>query len=144
MSIKIRVPMHLSHKPIIAVDYKARDTYGDAEYLSLGFAQWHKDLPKEKRDISLKIFRKSSGAWSRQSEETTLFRAIDMVVLLISYLSNTKSGLDEVQVGTKEDVLLLDNFIKKNHNDLLDRLARLKSILDKNLKNINVSITTDK
>ena len=142
---KAKVPMYLSHKPIVAVNYKKRDSYGDAEFLSLGFAQWNKDLPKEDRDISLKIFRKSSGYWSRQSEETTLFRAIDMVILLIAQLSNTQSDLGEYPVGSKEDFDLLDKYIKneRNHSLLLSRLAQLKCMLDKSFDSLNVPINKD-
>ena len=61
------IPHHLSHKPIIGVDYMAADKHagaGDAEFLSIGKAQWNNE------DISAKVFRKrEDGGWSRQSEE---------------------------------------------------------------------------
>ena len=85
------VPMNLKHKPIYAIndydkidgDYKNNtDVYG----LSLGKAQWSSEFIP-----SIKVWRKvetknNIKRWSRQSEETTITRAVDMAMLSVKVM----------------------------------------------------------
>lgn len=53
------IPMWLSHKPIVSVDYETQDACaGDAKFLSIGKSTWNEN------DISAKIWRKSHDQWS--------------------------------------------------------------------------------
>lgn len=77
------IPTHLKHKPVIAVqDYEKVDGrnafHSDAKGLSLGLAQWN---DRGKVDISAKVWRHTSGKWSRQSEELPLHRVLDLAIL---------------------------------------------------------------
>lgn len=90
-----KVPTHLSHKPIYAMNgydkvdgvYK-NDT--DVVGISVGKAQWDEQniIP------SVKVWRYKNGTerWSRQSEETTITRALDMAMLVIKVLDNHYNG----------------------------------------------------
>ena len=86
-----RIPTHLKHKPILAVEsydnidgpYKGNT---DAKGLSLGGAQWDND------ELSLKVWRHTDEKWSRQSEELPLHRVLDLATLLCKALGYAKSG----------------------------------------------------
>lgn len=86
-----RIPTHLMHKPILAVEgYDKIDGpyagHTDAKGLSLGGAQWDND------ELSLKVWRHTDEKWSRQSEELPLHRVLDLATLLCKALRYTKSG----------------------------------------------------
>lgn len=93
---KLRVPTHLKHKPIFVLDddYESIDgnykNDSDVIGLSLGKAQW---TDKNEFVPSVKVWRRKNGRWSRQSEETTLTRALDlatMVIKIVDSLENSK------------------------------------------------------
>lgn len=97
------IPKHLSHRPIIAVDnYNLFDgAYApntDAEALSLGFAT------HDHSQISLKVFRRVKGRWSRQSEEMPIHRTIDLNILFAKSLMLSK-GLKHVSSTLQEDIV---------------------------------------
>ena len=86
-------PTHLKHKPIYEIkDYDRMDgeyrNDSDVYALSVGKAQWDDTdfIP------SVKVWRKKKNRWSRQSEETTLTRALDMATLVIQVLDKTYNG----------------------------------------------------
>lgn len=96
------VPNYLLHKPIYAINNYHRidghykndtDVYG----ISVGKAQWDdtKFIP------SVKVFRKKNNRWSRQSEETTLTRAIDMAMLVIKTLDHVYNGKDMGKINSE-------------------------------------------
>lgn len=96
------VPDYLKHKPIYAINNYHRidghykndtDVYG----ISVGKAQWDdtKFIP------SVKVFRKKNNRWSRQSEETTLTRAIDMAMLVIKTLDRVYNGKDMGKINSE-------------------------------------------
>lgn len=81
----IKIPTHLKHKPIIAVDnYDKIDSKyagkADARSLSIGTAQY------DHSEISLKVWRNVNDKWSRQSEELPIHRNIDLSILFIASL----------------------------------------------------------
>jgi hypothetical protein len=91
----MEIPNHLKHKPIIRLEeyslidgiYDAAKT--DARGMSIGLAQWNNTTQK---DLSAKVWRYTSGKWSRQSEELPLHRVFDLASLVcasISYAQNS-------------------------------------------------------
>lgn len=79
----MKVPTHLGHKPIIAVEnYEAKDgiyaNNSDAKALSIGQAQY------DKNEISGKVFRKPKKRWSPQSEELPIHRIFDLSILVVA------------------------------------------------------------
>ena len=119
------VPENLTHKPIYAINgYAAVDGYykndTDAVSLSVGKAQW------DKKNVvpSVKVWR-YKGKWSRQSEETTLTRALDMAMLVIKVLDKHYHGKDFEPVNSIYGVLKVDEMecdpaIKENFGAFLD------------------------
>lgn len=88
------VPENLTHKPIYAINgYAAVDGYykndTDAVGISVGKAQWD----NKKVVPSVKVWRYDKR-WSRQSEETTFTRALDMAMLVIKVLDKQYHGKD--------------------------------------------------
>lgn len=82
------IPKQLRHTPIYSVDYKSIDESGDAEFLSIGRAQW-----EDRKDISVKVFRKTkSGRWSPQSEELPFWRVFDLAIMISSLIVNGDGG----------------------------------------------------
>lgn len=126
MSIE-NIPRNRKHKPIIAVDYTPIDEKagaGDAEYISIGKAQWNND------DISAKVFRvRSDGGGSRQSEELPLWRVLDLATLIISRLTGQESSLNE-SIVSQDDISLLDDFLKDNMQLYLPRIREIRSLLN--------------
>lgn len=128
------IPTHLSHKPIVAVDYEQVDENsgaGDAKCLSIGEATWNEEYGKTKDlDYSAKIFRKlwSSGNWSRQSEELPLWRVIDLATLVIAIVNDKPSGLGEVIISP-DKYADLQKFIKNNDTILREKIDNLRKIL---------------
>lgn len=115
------VPTYLSHKPIYTIDnYAPIDGHykGDTDVvgLSLGKAQWD----KENFVPSVKVFRYTNGRYSRQSEETTLTRAIDMATLILMVLDKSYNGKE-----FKDNINMFGNVIsvkEKPSNNLVDEL----------------------
>lgn len=98
---KKKVPEHLKHKPIYAInEYERVDGHyrGDTDVvgISLGAAQW-----SESETIpSVKVWRRKNGKYSRQSEETTLTRALDLATLIVNVLNKTYKGVPFVSVNS--------------------------------------------
>lgn len=108
----INIPLHLKHKPIIGVNYETIDKAagaGDAQYLSLGRAQWDPD------DISAKVLRLSGDRWSRQNEELPLWRVLDLAILVIANLTGQHSTLNE-SVVNEDDEKFLQSFLSETLN----------------------------
>ena len=93
------VPMNCKHKPIYYVNgYSPIDgeykNNTDVVGLSLGKAQWSEEFVP-----SVKVWRykngegDSKGRWSRQSEETTVTRALDMAALFLKVYNNMVNGV---------------------------------------------------
>ena len=96
------VPTYLSHKPIYAINryYQIDGQYKndtDVCGISVGRAQWSANefIP------SVKVFRYVNNRWSRQSEETTLTRAIDMAMLVIKTLDHVYNGKDMGKINSE-------------------------------------------
>ena len=147
-----KVPTHLLHKPIYAVtNYPEADGIykegTDVQCLSLGKAQWSKNefVP------SVKVLRHTGKKWSRQSEETTLTRAMDLATLILKVFGNIHEGkslefspdifgnklkIEQVKYSNpeKEKDLLsgLQTFLadKNNLNDFLAHAKLLKEAVN--------------
>ncbi len=119
------IPTHLKHKPIIGVkDYDD----GDAQALSIGFAQWE----NETDDISAKIFR-YNDRWSPQSEEMPLHRVIDLSILIIaSFLDQQTSSITDLGeiVVDKEHLNKIKEYYQDNEENLKKRIKELNRIID--------------
>lgn len=121
-----KIPTNLKHKPIYAInEYAAVDGYyknnTDAVGISIGKAQWKSDdfIP------SVKVWRKSNKKWSRQSEETTITRALDMAMLVISVLNNHYNGRNFKKIQSIYGSLEIERMncnpsLIKELNDFLD------------------------
>lgn len=128
------VPTHLTHKPIVAVDYEHIDHIagaGDAMSLSVGEATWNVESSKEKNfDYSAKVFRKicKSCKWSRQSEELPLWRVIDLATLVIAVINDKPSGMGD-KVVRPDKYPELRKFIGRNNTMYQKKIANLKNVL---------------
>ncbi len=117
------IPMWLSHKPIVSVDYEKQDACaGDAKFLSIGKSTWDAD------DISAKIWRKSNDKWSRQSEELPLWRVLDLAKLVIATITGKSSSLNE-QMVSPADAEFLSSYINENMELFTPRLKELQELL---------------
>ena len=141
-------PEHLKHRPIYEIkNYDRIDGQykndSDVYAISIGKAQWSESgefIP------SVKVWRKKNGRWSRQSEETTITRALDMAMLVVQILDhyyNNKSfstsynpfgnyieidaatGVDGWSLLEKE----LENAVKKSKNDIESHIRLLEEAL---------------
>lgn len=122
----MNIPKHLSHTPIIGVDYETIDLSGDAMYLSLGKATW----AKGEDDYSAKVYRLTKeGKWSRQSEELPLWRVLDLAVLLVASIRQSKSYLKEELVGDQKKLEGLNAFLDENKDAYALRLRELKRLM---------------
>ena len=128
----MEIPKHLSHKPIVAVEYSSKDsTAGDAKYLSIGQATWANNC----KDYSAKVFRKSKEGeegerWSRQSEELPLWRVLDLTILLVSQIYNVPSYLKESVLNDRKELHEdLRDFLDENALAYTPRLNELRRIL---------------
>lgn len=130
-----KIPTHLEHKPIIAVDnYDKIDSkyagHTDAQSLSIGKAQY------DQNEISLKVWRYVNKKWSRQSEELPIHRNIDLSILfLASLLTDTdakysQSSLRE-EIVNEPNVHLITDYYDNHKEKLKPRLEELKSLLDR-------------
>jgi len=130
-----RLPTHLKHKPLIAVDYQQKDYdntgVGDSEYLSLGLAQWD----KEGKDVAAKIFRRTSndGRWSRQSEELPFCRVLDLAIFIIDTFKG--SGMAGAYFGNElinnDNQKIIEEYFNKNRRFYENQINELKKIIDK-------------
>lgn len=135
-----KIPTHLKHKPIYGIEnyskidgqYKNKT---DVVGLSLGKAQWSDAdfVP------AVKVWRRPNGRWSRQSEETTLTRALDMAMLVIKVLDNHYNGADfdimtlgdcnlEVKKFDYEEIEL-NNYLDVNRSDIQAHIKLLKEAI---------------
>lgn len=133
----MRVPQHLKHKPIIAVnDYDKYDGMysdsSDAKALSIGWSQWDDDY------ISAKVWRHTTGdeygKWSRQSEELPLHRVIDLTILIVSLYHKDINNLKpetflKESVLNKEGLENIRTFLKSNEKYLKPRIKELEKLL---------------
>ncbi|MCC0697260.1 DUF6530 family protein [Clostridioides sp. ES-S-0048-02] len=131
----MRVPEHLSHKPIVGVDnYDRIDgkyaNESDAKALSIGKSQWNNE------EISAKVWRHTGEKWTRQSEELPLHRVLDLATLILSMYveddsyNRSKTTLNEVVVNQSE-IDILNEFKNNNKKYLNPRIKELKSLLEK-------------
>ena len=122
------LPTRLKHKPIIAVDeYPKKDAYsGDAQFLSIGKAQW------DNEDYSAKVWRYSEDAekWSRQSEELPIPRILDLAALVIAAIQGDKTWMNE-QVINKEDYNSLCDYLKDNMSTYSERINTLARLINR-------------
>ena len=122
------LPTWLNHIPIIAVDeYPKKDAYsGDAQFLSIGKAQW------DNEDYSAKVWRYSEDAekWSRQSEELPIPRILDLAALVIAAIQGDKTWMNE-QVINKEDYNSLCDYLKDNMSTYSERINTLARLINR-------------
>ena len=124
----IKIPTWLSHKPIVALDYRNEDALAgakDARYLSIGRATWN-----NKSDFSAKIFRRVHGRWSRQSEELPLWRVIDLATLVIAVINDYESGLGEEKINPK-DYEILRRFVENNKELYSNKIEKLNNAINR-------------
>lgn len=97
-TVQLPLPTDLEHQPLRAVPYVSHDGKWagdtDAQYLSLGRAQWGA------QDLSAKVFRHVETRWSRQSEELPVHRAIDLTMFIAVALFGKN---DELPANTLEN-----------------------------------------
>lgn len=144
----MKVPTHLSHKPIIAVNnYDQMDgKYAgqtDAMAISIGHSQYDWD------EISLKVWRwvkiksgkrKGKLQWSRMSEEIPIHRNLDLSILFLKSLielsdkhTETAKRLDlsymENEGGEPKDAL---GYYKDEENNkfIKPRMEELRHLLN--------------
>lgn len=128
------IPLHLSHSPILSVDYSEQDAYaGDAKFLSIGRATWNPE------DLSAKIFRwtEEGHRWSRQSEEIPLWRVLDLAKLLIATITGKRSSLQE-NVVSEKDKDFLRSYINENmelYAPRIKEIAELTKLSNQNISN---------
>lgn len=116
----MNAPLHLSHKPIVAVnDYDNIDgmyaSNSDAKALSIGRAQYNLS------HISLKVWRHTGNKWSRESEELPVHRVLDLCILIVTSIKksnalNCSLNPEVVSDGSLQDVV---NYYK-DHQKILD------------------------
>lgn len=123
------IPNYLKHKPIYIIEnyasidgqYKGEENT-DVKGLSIGKAQWD----SKEFVPSVKVWRKKKR-WSRQSEETTLTRALDMATFTVMVLDkyyneqdiesiDTIFGSVEIQERNKEFEKELKEYLQKEQN----------------------------
>jgi len=133
-----KVPQDLGHKPIISVEYDNIDKHfheekTDATALSIGLAQWTKELPVEERKIlSLKVWRNTGERWSPQSEELPFYRNLDLTIFLLSVLLDENDvHFPEEKVSMKIDLPKRKNEIQQYRESIESRLKELKRLLNK-------------
>lgn len=140
----MKIPNHLSHKPILKLEeYSKLDgrfaNQTDAEGLSIGLAQWSNST---EMDLSAKVWRYTGEKWSRQSEELPLHRVLDLASLLCAAIYYERNGIlptndKSFSLTWTENSQLIDilkkGMLKENKNGALDEsLERLSEYL-KNL-----------
>lgn len=134
----MKIPMHLSHRPILTVEgYDQLDGphagNTDAAGLSVGIAQWN---GPGRNELSAKVWRHTGEKWSRQSEELPLHRVLDLATLVCKAIQSSSgipvaSSDDKFKVSTADSGLLaaMGSEIEKNRDALNVSLERLKQAL---------------
>lgn len=132
---KHNLPKSLKHKPLISVDYYQKDIdnigAGDAQYLSLGYAQWDDD----RRDVSAKIFRRNSSdsRWSRQAEELPVSRVLDLAIFIIDTYKGTTNS--ETYFGSsienEDEQNIITNYFQQNRQLFNRQLDVLQQLLNR-------------
>lgn len=144
----METPTHLSHKPIVHVQkYGSMDAQfsneTDAQSLSIGFAQWDKELDVSERAISAKVWRysKDGAKWSRQSEELPIHRVIDLSILLFaSLIKDENVDLPDSNLGERlitsqeENFKYIYKYYQANKKKLNPRVIELERLISKFLK----------
>lgn len=132
----MKIPMYLSHRPILTVeDYDqldgpyAGDT--DAMGLSVGIAQWN---GPGRNDLSAKVWRYSGKKWSRQSEELPIHRVLDLAALVCKSIQ-ISLGAPATQLDEKFKVSVADN-----GNDTSSLLVAMGAELGQNQEAIQASL----
>ena len=96
------LPTHLKHQPVLALPYEKHDGHRsedtDAQFLTIGWAQWNPD-----EEVSAKVLRHSGERWSRQSEELPLTRLIDLATLVAVALRERNADAVELPAGFLEN-----------------------------------------
>lgn len=99
---QLSLPTHLKHQPVIAVPYEQHDGHRsgntDAQFLTVGWAQWDPD-----KELSAKVLRHSGERWSRQSEELPLTRVVDLAALIAVILRDRDADDVELPSGFFEN-----------------------------------------
>lgn len=136
------IPTNLTHKPIYAInDYEKIDgnykTNTDVVGISIGKAQWDENnfVP------AVKVWR-YKNRWSRQSEETTVTRALDMATLVVNVLNKSYNDFDFSpyssvfgkvsieQVSKNQDLVReLNEYLKEHKADIECHIELLKKAL---------------
>ena len=106
------VPLNLKHKPVYAIqdDYRKIDGVykndTDVEGISIGRAQW-----ANTGDFiaSAKVWRRKNDRWSRQSEETTLTRALDLAALVIKVAGAVEHDKNPEPIITLQGTISIDD-----------------------------------
>lgn len=141
-------PYWLSHKPIYAIN-----NYGeiDGEYknrsnisaMSVGAAQWRNNSDFEP---SVKVWRCENNEISRQSEETTFTRAMDIAMLAIQVYAKVVKGKEFIDISdihgenTIEKIegvnynydTELKEYLNANKKDIENHIKFLKKVIEEN------------
>lgn len=150
------IPYWLGHKPIYVIKrYEQVDGFykndTDVIGLSLGKAQWCKDyfIPSVKVWRDVKIKGSNRYKISRQSEETTLTRALDLAMLVVrvydGYVNHKhidgniiETVFGNLKIETVGNDGLIDNlktfFTAENLTDVKNHIEILKNVIN----NINL------
>lgn len=142
-------PYWLSHKPIYAInDYGKIDgkykNNSDISAMSVGTAQWQTD--NDKFEPSIKVWRCRNNKISRQSEETTFTRSIDMAMFAIQVYSNIVKNKDFINISDihgENNIEKIDGvnynyddelkkYLQENKNDIENHIKFLKKIIEQN------------
>ncbi len=148
------VPTHLRHKPVFAINhYSAIDGPNkndtDVVGLSFGSAQWDTG----KKTPSVKVWRRSKSKWSRQSEETTITRALDMAMLVVNVLDHQYNGTALLETPTvygtvkiektdvpRETFDQLNTYLVANQTDIMEHVKLLQASLERFAKNCKTQL----
>lgn len=111
-----QIPNHLKHKPIYVLEnYSPTDGYyknkTDVIGLSLGRAQWcdSEFIP------SVKVWRRKNKRWSRQSEETTLTRALDLATMVVKIVDAFEHNKEIEPIRTLYGSINIEEVAKNPH-----------------------------
>lgn len=137
------IPTWLKHKPIyVTKRYNTIDGFykndTDVIGLSLGKAQWSNDsfVPSVKVWRDVKINGSDYYRISRQSEETTLTRALDLATLVVriydAYANNKPIDKQFIEtVGSADLIEQLKNFLSdENLSDIKTHIEALKKAIE--------------
>ncbi len=126
------VPMHLSHKPIIACDYPyLTDEDNDVRYISLGRSQYN-----DNQDLSLKVWRRtySTGRWSPQGEELPVTRALYVMEAFLRMLQRIQTGVEtpaKEEIVNEADLDFAKRILKEHRKTIVKALHETKHALSK-------------